>query len=167
MESNTIKTHLLKMSIGDLPSYLPYIASMHIQTDTHACTYEHACTYRCTHAHIQCMDTHACTYTSYKYTPHTDVHIHLTCLTHTPSSPLSPSSTHLFSIALVGMLHVGVFLMLLLSGERNFGVRLNKPYTQKMALQDIPKFSGTHADLLFLVRSCDIIYHHHCCITMM
>ena len=51
------------------------------------------------------------------------------------------------------MLHVGVFLMLLLSGERNFGVRLNKPYTQKMPLLDIPKFSGTHADLLFLVRS--------------
>ena len=141
--------------------------------DTHACTYRHTHTYghTCmhiqTHAHIQCMDTHACTYTSYKYTPHTDVHIHLTCLTHTPSSPFSPSSTHPFSIALVGMLHVGVFLMLLLSGERNFGVRLNKPYTQKMALQDIPKFSGTHADLLFLVRSCDIVYHHHCCVTMM
>ena len=53
--------------------------------------------------------------------------------------------------ALVGMLHVGVFILLLLSGERNFGVRLNKPYTHKVSLPDIPKFSGTHADLLFLV----------------
>ena len=87
--------------------------------------------------------------------------------THTLLSTLPSLHTHLFSTALVGMLHVGVFLMLLLSGERNFGVRLNKPYTQKMALQDIPKFSGTHADLLFLVRSCDIVYHHHCCVTMM
>ena len=49
------------------------------------------------------------------------------------------------------MLHVGVFILLLLSGERNFGVRLNKPYVHKVALPDIPKFSGTHADLLFLV----------------
>ena len=53
--------------------------------------------------------------------------------------------------ALVGMLHVGVFILLLLSGERNFGVRLNKPYTLKIRMPDIPKFTGTHADLLFLV----------------
>ena len=53
--------------------------------------------------------------------------------------------------ALVGMLHVGVFILLLLSGERNFGVRLNKPYVHRITLPDIPKFSGTHADLLFLV----------------
>lgn len=151
---------------------------MHIQTDTHTCTYEHACTYRHTCMHIQThththMDTDACTY---KYTPHTHVHVHRTCLTHTLLSPplytplpstLPSLHTHLFLTALVGMLHVGVFLMLLLSGERNFGVRLNKPYTQKMPLQDIPKFSGTHADLLFLVRSCDIIYHHHHCVIMM
>ena len=53
--------------------------------------------------------------------------------------------------ALVGMLHVGVFILLLLSGERNFGVRLNKPYARKILLPDIPKCTGTHADLLFLV----------------
>ena len=49
------------------------------------------------------------------------------------------------------MLHVGVFILLLLSGERNFGVRLNKPFTQKIVFSDIPKSNGTHADLLFLV----------------
>ena len=47
----------------------------------------------------------------------------------------------------VGLVHVCVFILLMLSGERNFGVRLNKPYTQKLAM-DIPIFSGTHGDLL-------------------
>ncbi len=28
-------------------------------------------------------------------------------------------------------MHIGVFILLLLSGERNFGVRLNKPYTSR------------------------------------
>ena len=46
---------------------------------------------------------------------------------------------------------MGVFLILLLSGERNFGVRLNKPYTGKAQI-DIQSFTGTHADLLILVR---------------
>ena len=40
--------------------------------------------------------------------------------------------------------------MLLLSGERNFGVRLNKPYTATVPM-DIPVFSGSHADLLIIV----------------
>ena len=53
--------------------------------------------------------------------------------------------------AMVGMLHVGVFIFLLLSGERNFGVRLNKPFVPRITIPDIPKFTGTHADLLFLV----------------
>ncbi|VDL83007.1 unnamed protein product, partial [Nippostrongylus brasiliensis] len=50
----------------------------------------------------------------------------------------------------VGLIHMGVFLVLLLSGERNFGVRLNKPYIAKAAI-DIQAFSGTHADLLIIV----------------
>jgi hypothetical protein len=53
--------------------------------------------------------------------------------------------------ALVGMLHLGIFILLLLSGERNFGVRLNKAFVQKLQLPDIPRFTGSHADLLFLV----------------
>ena len=47
-------------------------------------------------------------------------------------------------------MHIGVFILLLLSGERNFGVRLNKPYTATIPM-DIPIFTGTHADLLIIV----------------
>ncbi|GIZ04126.1 protein HID1 [Caerostris extrusa] len=50
----------------------------------------------------------------------------------------------------VGVVHIGVFILLLLSGERNFGVRLNKPYTASVPM-DIPVFTGTHADLLIIV----------------
>ena len=39
-------------------------------------------------------------------------------------------------------MHIGVFILLLLSGERNFGVRLNKPYTATVPM-DIPVFTGT------------------------
>uniref|UniRef100_A0A8C2WFS9 HID1 domain containing n=1 Tax=Cyclopterus lumpus TaxID=8103 RepID=A0A8C2WFS9_CYCLU len=54
----------------------------------------------------------------------------------------------------VGLMHIGVFILLLLSGERNFGVRLNKPYALRVPM-DIPVFTGTHADLLILVTSRD------------
>ncbi|XP_061740950.1 protein HID1-like [Nerophis ophidion] len=50
----------------------------------------------------------------------------------------------------VGLMHIGVFILLLLSGERNFGVRLNKPYALHVPM-DIPVFTGTHADLLIVV----------------
>lgn len=50
----------------------------------------------------------------------------------------------------VGLMHIGVFILLLLSGERNFGVRLNKPYTATVPM-DIPVFTGSHADLLITV----------------
>ncbi|XP_041942889.1 protein HID1 isoform X2 [Alosa sapidissima] len=50
----------------------------------------------------------------------------------------------------VGLMHIGVFILLLLSGERNFGVRLNKPYSLSVTM-DIPVFTGTHADLLIIV----------------
>uniref|UniRef100_A0A8C7ZZ27 HID1 domain containing n=1 Tax=Oryzias sinensis TaxID=183150 RepID=A0A8C7ZZ27_9TELE len=50
----------------------------------------------------------------------------------------------------VGLVHIGVFILLLLSGERNFGVRLNKPYTLRVPM-DIPVFTGTHADLLIVI----------------
>ena len=38
-------------------------------------------------------------------------------------------------------MHIGVFILLLLSGERNFGVRLNKPYSASVPM-DIPVFTG-------------------------
>lgn len=41
----------------------------------------------------------------------------------------------------VGLIHMGVFLILLLSGERNFGVRLNKAYITKAPI-DVPTFTG-------------------------
>ncbi|XP_030064185.1 protein HID1 [Microcaecilia unicolor] len=50
----------------------------------------------------------------------------------------------------VGLMHIGVFILLLLSGERNFGVRLNKPYSVRVPM-DIPVFTGTHADFLIVV----------------
>uniref|UniRef100_G3PAB6 HID1 domain containing b n=1 Tax=Gasterosteus aculeatus aculeatus TaxID=481459 RepID=G3PAB6_GASAC len=52
----------------------------------------------------------------------------------------------------VGLMHIGVFILLLLSGERNFGVRLNKPYSVHVPM-DIPVFTGTHADLLIVSLS--------------
>uniref|UniRef100_A0A671KLG0 Protein HID1-like n=1 Tax=Sinocyclocheilus anshuiensis TaxID=1608454 RepID=A0A671KLG0_9TELE len=50
----------------------------------------------------------------------------------------------------VGLVHIGMFILLLLSGERNFGVRLNKPYCVRVPM-DISVFAGTHADLLIVV----------------
>jgi len=50
----------------------------------------------------------------------------------------------------LGLMHIAVFILLLLSGERNFGVRLNKPYTIRVPM-DIPVFTGNHADLLIIV----------------
>uniref|UniRef100_T1K251 HID1 domain-containing protein n=1 Tax=Tetranychus urticae TaxID=32264 RepID=T1K251_TETUR len=50
----------------------------------------------------------------------------------------------------IGLIHIGVFILLLLSGERNFGVRLNKPYAASIPM-DLPIFTGTHADLLIIV----------------
>lgn len=35
-------------------------------------------------------------------------------------------------------------------GERNFGVRLNKPFTSRGVI-DVQAFTGTHADLLIIV----------------
>lgn len=45
-------------------------------------------------------------------------------------------------------MHIGVFILLLLSGERNFGVRLNKPYTATVPM-DIPVFTG----IIILIHS--------------
>ncbi|XP_055341905.1 protein HID1-like [Paramacrobiotus metropolitanus] len=50
----------------------------------------------------------------------------------------------------IGLIHLNVFILLLLSGERNFGVRLNKPFTGR-ALPDLPAFTGNYADLIILV----------------
>ncbi|KJE93087.1 hypothetical protein CAOG_03930 [Capsaspora owczarzaki ATCC 30864] len=49
----------------------------------------------------------------------------------------------------VGLVHICAFLLLLFSGERNFGVRLNKAWTGH-AFADIPAFVGSYADLMIL-----------------
>ncbi|CAF4639920.1 unnamed protein product, partial [Rotaria socialis] len=61
--------------------------------------------------------------------------------------------------AKIGLMHIGVFILLLLSGERNFGVRLNKPYVTRIPM-DIPVFTGTHADLLIIVFHKIIVSAH-------
>lgn len=49
--------------------------------------------------------------------------------------------------AQIGLVHICTFCLLKLSGERSFGVALNKPFTKKLPT-DLPLFSGGHADLL-------------------
>lgn len=68
-----------------------------------------------------------------------------------PSPPCVVTLPIPHAAARVGLMHIGVFILLLLSGERNFGVRLNKPYSVRVPM-DIPVFTGTHADLLIVVR---------------
>lgn len=50
---------------------------------------------------------------------------------------------------LVGLLHTASFVLLVLSSERSFSVRLNEQYSSKMPLT-IPTFKGCHADVLTL-----------------
>lgn len=52
--------------------------------------------------------------------------------------------------AKVGLMYLCTFTLLKLSGERNFGVSLNKPYQLALPV-DVPLFSGNHADLLIIV----------------
>lgn len=49
----------------------------------------------------------------------------------------------------VGMIHICTFILLLLSGERDFGVNLNKAFDNRLPI-DLPPFSGNHADLLIV-----------------
>ena len=50
----------------------------------------------------------------------------------------------------VGLMYLCTFTLLKLSGERSFGVALNKPYQLQLPV-DVPLFSGNHADLLVIV----------------
>eukprot|EP01135_Chromosphaera_perkinsii_P003428 Nk52_evm52s242 gene=Nk52_evmTU52s242 len=52
--------------------------------------------------------------------------------------------------ALLGMIHVGTFILLVLSGERSFGVRLNTAFKPQYAFEDLPLFTGNHVDLMVL-----------------
>lgn len=59
-----------------------------------------------------------------------------------------------------GIIHLGVFNLLILSGEREFGVKLNKPY-QNSSLSKLPSFAGSHADLIIIVFHKLILYGHN------
>lgn len=50
----------------------------------------------------------------------------------------------------LGLVHICTFILLKLSGERSFGVSLNKPYQLRLPI-NLPLFSGNHADLLIIV----------------
>jgi hypothetical protein len=50
----------------------------------------------------------------------------------------------------LGLMYLCTFTLLKLSGERSFGVSLNRPYQLQMPV-DVPLFSGNHADLLVIV----------------
>lgn len=52
-------------------------------------------------------------------------------------------------ISKVGLCYLCTFLLLKMSGERNFGVGLNKPYNLYLPI-DIPAFTGNHADLVII-----------------
>jgi len=73
----------------------------------------------------------------------------------TPSTGVCPSVCVPHCTLSVGVLHcivticVGVFILLLLSGERNFGVRFNKTYTVRVPM-DIPVFIGSHANFVII-----------------
>lgn len=50
----------------------------------------------------------------------------------------------------VGLVHICTFILLKLSGERQFSVALNKPFEEKLPT-DLPRFEGTHADFVVVV----------------
>jgi hypothetical protein len=54
------------------------------------------------------------------------------------------------NVTRVGLIHLCTFLLLLLSGNRAFGVGLNKLFSGNLPA-DFPAFEGSHADLLVLV----------------
>jgi len=49
--------------------------------------------------------------------------------------------------AQIGLVHICTFVLLMLSGERSFGVNLNKPFHTRLPC-DLPLFSGSHSDLI-------------------
>ena len=50
----------------------------------------------------------------------------------------------------VGLMYLCTFMLLKFSGERNFGVALNTPFTTRLTI-DIPSLTGNYADLLVVV----------------
>lgn len=60
------------------------------------------------------------------------------------------------------LIHIGVFNLLILSGERNFGVKLNKPLGNSISLlSNLPTLNGSHADLMVVIVHKLILYGHN------
>jgi hypothetical protein len=49
----------------------------------------------------------------------------------------------------IGLVHLCTFILLKLSGERDFGVAVNKPFHQHLPIQ-LPLFTGSHNDLIVI-----------------
>jgi len=60
----------------------------------------------------------------------------------------------------IGLVHICTFILLKLSGERSFGVSLNKPFGTKLPC-DIPLFRGGHADLISITLHKIIVNGSH------
>jgi len=58
-----------------------------------------------------------------------------------------------------GLVHLCTFTLLYMSGEREFGVQLNKPFLRRLTI-DLPTFSGNYADYLILVLHKMIVDGH-------
>ena len=60
----------------------------------------------------------------------------------------------------IGMVHMCTFILLLLSGDRSFGVALNARYDEHLPLIEMPTVSGSVADLMILVFHKMIVNSH-------
>ena len=60
----------------------------------------------------------------------------------------------IFTSAQLGLIHLCTFVLLLLSGERQFAIALNSPMKNRPST-NVPPFTGTYADYLLLVISQD------------
>lgn len=74
--------------------------------------------------------------------------------------------------AYVGLIHICTFILMKLSGERSFGVSLNRPFRTKLPC-DLPLFSGSHADLVSITLhkiivngSCRLLPLYSCFLTI-
>ena len=52
----------------------------------------------------------------------------------------------------IGFIHLISFTLLVLSGERLFGIQLNKPFNLPQWSRNLPPFKGNFNDFLILVR---------------
>lgn len=62
-----------------------------------------------------------------------------------------------FILVRVGLMYIGVFILFFLSGERNFGVRLNKFYLVRVFM-DIFVFIGIYVDFFIIVSYYFILF---------